>query len=256
MTSNIIPKKIFQTWKTLNISDNFKSLIDSWKINNPDYEHVLYDNEMCRDFIANNFDADVLYTYDKINPGAFKADLWRYCILYKYGGFYADVDSLCFNSINKFVTNPNVEFIIPIDLNRCINKHCLFNGFIGTIPNNPILLECITQIVHNVKHGIIPAFNLDICGPGLIGQKTNIYLGLHEKDSFVGKEGFLNISDGPGPIKSIHFLRFRERDEFVTDYKHNMLFQNKNGNSNISNIYRAECNTCNINSDWNASNPY
>ena len=254
MTSITIPKKIFQTWKTLNISDNFKSLIDSWKINNPDYEHFLYDNEMCRDFIATNFDKDVLHTYDKIKPGAFKADLWRYCILYKYGGFYVDADTLCFNNINNFVTNPNIDFIIPIDLNRCINKHCLFNAFIGTIPNNPILLYCITQIVHNVKNDIIPSFNLDICGPGLIGQKTNIYLGLHEKDSFVGKEGILNISDGP--VKAIHFLHFRKHDELVTDCNSVILFQNKNGNSNISNIYKAECNKCNINSDWNAIKPY
>jgi hypothetical protein len=254
MYSNTIPKKIFQTWESLNISDNFKSLIDSWKINNPDYEHVLYDKDMRRDFIANNFEADVLYTYDKLNPGAFKADLWRYCILYKYGGFYADVDTLCFNNINNFVTNQNVEFIIPIDLNNGKNKHCLANGFIGTIPNNPILLNCITQIVHNVKHSIIPSFNLDICGPGLIGQKTNIYLGLNELDSFVGKEGILNISNGP--VKVIHFLRFRANDEFVTDFNHIILFQNKNGNSNISNIYNAECNKCNIKHDWNASKPY
>lgn len=254
MASNSIPKKIFQTWKTLNISDNFKSLIDSWKKHNPDYEHILYDNDMCRDFIANNFDADVLYTYDKINPGAFKADLWRCCILYKYGGFYVDVDTLCFNSINNFVTNPNVEFIIPTVLSSCKHKHCLFNGFIGTIPNNPILLQCITQIVHNVKHNITPSFNLDICGPGLIGQKTNIYLGLHERASFVGKEGILNISDGP--IKTIYFLRFRDCDEFVTDFYHIILFQNKNGNSNILNIYNAECNKCNINPDWNVIKPY
>jgi len=68
MTSNTIPKKIFQTWESLNISDNFKSLLDSWKINNPDYEHILYDKDMRRDFISNNFDVDVLCAYDKINP--------------------------------------------------------------------------------------------------------------------------------------------------------------------------------------------
>ena len=36
-------------------------------------------------------------------------------------------------------------------------------------------------------------FNLDISGPGLLGQKTNIYLGLPPFESFIGREGIINI---------------------------------------------------------------
>ena len=51
---------------------------------------------MCREFIKNNFDLDILNAYDILKPGAFKADLWRCCILYIYGGIYLDIKYGCF----------------------------------------------------------------------------------------------------------------------------------------------------------------
>ena len=38
-----IPRNIFQTWETKNLSTGFKSLTQSWKDNNPNYAYFLYD---------------------------------------------------------------------------------------------------------------------------------------------------------------------------------------------------------------------
>ena len=46
---------------------------------------------MCRDFIAKHFSEEVVYTFDKLKPGAYKADLWRYCVMYITGGIYLDI---------------------------------------------------------------------------------------------------------------------------------------------------------------------
>ena len=243
-----IPKIIFQTWTNLDISEKLQKIIDTWKINNHDYEYFLYDNVMCRNFILENFSIDVINAYDKINTGAFKADLWRYCILYKYGGFYADIDTLCIGKIDDFI-NESTDYIIPIDLNVDNEKYCLFNAFIGTVPNNPILLSCITQIVHNVKNDILPRFKLDIAGPGLIGKKTNIYMGLDQFERFVGKEGIMHLPNNNNQIKSIHFLKFKRYSEYVTDTSDNILFQNKNGNEDIKDAYNEECKKRNV-PDW------
>jgi hypothetical protein len=208
---------------------------------------------MCRNFIIENFSIDVINAYDKINTGAFKADLWRYCILYKYGGFYADIDTLCIGKIDNFI-NESTDYIIPIDLNVDNEKYCLFNAFIGTVPNNPILLSCITQIVHNVKKDILPRFKLDIAGPGLVGQKTNLYMGLDQFESFVGKEGIINLSNDLQlctycEVDTIHFLKFIQFTEYVTDTSGNILFQNKNGNEDIKDAYNEECKKRNV-PDW------
>ena len=53
--------------------------------------HYLFNDADCREFIAREYPPDVLMAYDLLIPTAFKADLWRYCVLYKYGGVYLDV---------------------------------------------------------------------------------------------------------------------------------------------------------------------
>jgi mannosyltransferase OCH1-like enzyme len=257
MNTSKIPKKIFQTWKTSSISENLKLITDTWKLNNPGYDYFLYDDNMCRNFISESFNKEVLDAYDKIKVAAYKADLWRYCILYKYGGFYADIDTLCIGKIQDFI-NQNVDYIVPIDLNNGIGNYCLFNSFIGTVPKNPILLQCIMQIVYNINHDVIPTFNLDISGPGLLGQKTNIYLGLPPFESFIGSEGIKTATTNENNviIKTIHFLHFNQYTEYVADENNNILFQNKNGNVNIKNAYIQECEINKINFEWGQMKPY
>ena len=58
---------------------------------NPNFYHYLYNDEKCREFIKDFYSEDVLKAYDAIIPAAIKIDLWRYCVLYKYGGIYLDV---------------------------------------------------------------------------------------------------------------------------------------------------------------------
>ena len=63
---------------------------------NPEFKYYLYDDDMCKEFIKDNFDDEILYTFNKLKPGAYKADLWRYCILYIKGGIYLDIkDDFC-----------------------------------------------------------------------------------------------------------------------------------------------------------------
>ena len=242
-----IPRNIFQTWKTKNFSPEFKSLSQSWIDNNPNYSYFLFDDIDCNNFIKKNFDIKIYNAYCRIIPGAFKADLWRYCILYIYGGVYADMDTICMNSIDSFL-NEDIEFMTPIDLNNypIIGNHNLFNAFIASVPKHPILLDCINRIVYNIENNIIPFSNLDFAGPGILGRSTNIYLNFQETNSFIGKEGIHN---------NIFLLHFQENTEYVSNYSknntlyHNILFQNKNGNHIIQQLFNEEIKKTNY-IDW------
>ena len=235
-----IPKHIFQTWSTKNISDKFKEITNTWMTNNPTYSYSLFDDADCEEFIKKNFDEKVYHAYLRIIPGAFKADLWRYCILYILGGVYVDTDTICYGSIDG-ILDETIEFMTPIDLNNCIyyGKYNLFNCFIASIPNHPILLDCINRIVYYVENYIIPFSNLDFSGPGVLGKSTNLYLGFDETTSFIGKEGVIN---------TIKFLHFEHRTEYVKDSE-KILFQNKNGNSLVRQIYDEEIKKTN-HIDW------
>ncbi len=237
---NKIPKLLFQTWKDDNFSNEFNEIRNTWKNYNPEYSYYLFTDNDCDDFIKNNFNNRIYDAYLKIIPGAYKSDLWRYCILYKYGGVYCDIDTLCLNKIDNFLDN-NITFMIPIDLNQNPNEgnYNLFNAFIAIEKDSNILLECINNIVYNIENNIIPYSKLDFSGPGLIGRSVNKYLHLQETESFKGKEGI---------VHNIHFLYFEPYTEYVKNSQGLILFQNKNGNLEIIKLYNNEClKTKNIN---------
>jgi hypothetical protein len=228
-----IPRNIFQTWERKNVSSDFKTLIETWINNNPNYAYFLYDESERKEFIKKYFDKTIYNAYCRILPGAFKADLWRYCILYIYGGIFVDIDTICINSIDSFL-NEDIEFMTLVDLNNSpyLGTYNLANGFIASVAKHPILLDCIHRTVYNVENNIIPYSNLDFSGPGILGKSTNKFLELPEETSFIGKEGI---------IHNIKLLKFEFNTEYVKDIKTNhILFQNKNGNPIIQKIYDEE----------------
>jgi len=247
LDSNNIPKKIFQTWETADIEPEFQQIIDEWKYHNPTYEYIFHNSEQRVEFIRNNFEKNVLDAYKKIIPGAYKCDLWRYCVLYTYGGFYADIDTLCMGKLNS-LTNENIEFIVPIDLNinQKEGQHNLACGFIGSVPKSPILLDAINMIIFNVENNIIPTSKLDFSGPGLLGRAVNKFLKLNETNSFKGKEGIQN---------NINFLEFDPNTEYMRDVCTNVnILQNKNKNSDIIRLYNNECNKIKNYACWLSDN--
>jgi mannosyltransferase OCH1-like enzyme len=165
---SIIPLNLFQTWHTLDLPPLMKNNVELLKRQNPEFTHHLYDDEMCRDFIKKNFDKDVLYSFDKLNPGAYKSDLWRYCILYKYGGIYLDIKYSCVNGFKlKYLTNK--EYFVR---DRILNTMPgIYQALLVTLPNNNILYDCIQEIVTNVKNNVFNYHSLAVTGPQIMAKK-------------------------------------------------------------------------------------
>jgi FkbM family methyltransferase len=233
MTTDIIPKKIIQTWEHKDLTPEFQEIVNTWKTNNPNYEYILFDKNEREQFIKDNFDISVYNVYKSIVPGANKADLFRYCYLYICGGVYVDIDSLCIGKLDDFLLQ-NIDLVLLVDFNTNPTEgtHNLACGFIASVPKHGALLNCINKIVYNVENNIILPSRLDFTGPGILGRAVNQYLNNSETDSFIGKEGIL---DG------IHFLKFEPVTEYVKDTNNRILFQNKNGNPEIIHLYNIEC---------------
>jgi len=197
----IIPLDIYQTWHTKNLPTKMGENVKNLKYKNPEFEYHLYDDYECRDFIKKNFDKEVLNAFDTLIPGAYKADLWRYCILYKNGGVYLDIKFKCEDNFKLIELTDKEYFVLDrpyaryninieddltivndknyykhvfknIDTNFWKNKEIgLYNALMVCKPNNPILLECINSIVENVKQKNYDYNHLYVTGPGLLGEK-------------------------------------------------------------------------------------
>jgi mannosyltransferase OCH1-like enzyme len=145
---NDIPYNIFQTWKIKDLPPKMKECVENLKRENPEFTHYLYDDIDCRNFIIKNFDKEVIKAYDSLIPGAFKADLWRYCILYKLGGIYLDIKYYCVNGFKlKSLTDKEV-FIRDIE----VSGSGIYNAFMICKAGNKKMLNCINKIVDNVKN--------------------------------------------------------------------------------------------------------
>jgi mannosyltransferase OCH1-like enzyme len=179
-----ICKNIFQTMETTLIpQEMYDKCIKVTKQLNPDYNYYFFTSLDCRTFIKNNFSNYIYDAYDKLLPGAYKADFWRYCILYTYGGCY--IDSWV-NNVKGFdyIIEKDDEFICPIDY----NKYSFWQGYLLVSPQNNFLSYLINNIsndIHNNKYGVDA---LDITGPNAIGKYLNKFLNNKEMNIYnVGK---------------------------------------------------------------------
>lgn len=142
----MIPKKIFLCDKKKTKYSEDK--INKWKELNKDYKVEFYDLDRKRDFIKKEYDDPIyLQIFDFLKDGPIKADFWRILILYKYGGFYSDIDIVPLMSIDSFVEK-DIDFI------TC-SSYVGFNfnpNFIGAYKKSIILKKCIEWYVNSFNN--------------------------------------------------------------------------------------------------------
>jgi len=175
-----IPRTIYQTFKTRRLPSGMRNAVDSWKSANRCWEHYFYDDDDCIAFIRQYFGHDVVTAYLDLIPGAFKADLWRCCVLIEKGGVYADADMICLASLDEYL-QPDDEFLVARD--DPMSPAYLFNAFIASTPQHAFLQKQLDAVLANVRRRSDVAY-LHISGPGLLGQTVNACLGRDLEDPF------------------------------------------------------------------------
>lgn len=119
--SRLVPRIVHQTWyETMDPEKypNMSRLVESWKRSG--WEYKFYSDEDAEQFLSTHFPREVLEAYQSLIPGAFKADLFRYCALLIHGGVYADVDIMLESSLDV-VVEPDVGFMVPMDVVRILS---------------------------------------------------------------------------------------------------------------------------------------
>jgi hypothetical protein len=134
----MIPKTIYICHKNI---ETIKPYAQKWLDLNPNYKLELYDDNRCQEFLINEFSPDHLELFNFIKDGPIKADFWRLCILYKYGGVYADADIVPLVPLSEYI-NPTMNFVTCLSV---YNNNINFNPhFIMSEPNNEKINKCIS----------------------------------------------------------------------------------------------------------------
>ena len=110
-----------------------------------------YDDNDCDEIIKNNFHDEIYNAYKKINPayGAMRADFFRYCILYLYGGIYLDIKSKIKIPIFSIIQKDDI-CILDLPRNNAepwrLNKPTYEQWLLIFSPRHPYLLSTINLI--------------------------------------------------------------------------------------------------------------
>jgi mannosyltransferase OCH1-like enzyme len=179
-----IPKIIVQTDSKIQVPDRMFSAMKTILEQNPEYEYIYYDDTAARKFLVKHYNNEIVKAYDRYIPGACKADLFRYCFLYKYGGVYFDSGMVCLNSLRNLI-DENDEFISPEDDGR----RGIYNAFMCSIPGHPLLKEVINQLLKNVRDRFYGKTSLEIGGPVMFGDVFKRLHGERPKENTSYKNG-------------------------------------------------------------------
>ena len=137
-----IPKVIISTYFDKKKIPN--KVYENIKLFAPNYKYIIFDDEDIVLFLKKYYDPSVLNTFYMLNRGAFKADLFRYCYLYLFGGLYIDIKTKLIKNIDLILNKKNTNFYTVLSM----HKGTVYQGIIACKPKNPIFLELINHIVN------------------------------------------------------------------------------------------------------------
>lgn len=204
-----IPRIIHQSYKSELKYRNYLAC-SSWKMLNPHYEYKYWTDEEAYTLIKNNFDSKVLDAYEMLYAGAYKADIFRLCVLYLYGGVWIDISAQCEEPIDDLIEK-DMELLIVEDTPSQIEYPNIYQAFIIATKNcqmiKHVLNFTVDRVIRHARYEFIYPFfkinTISVTGPNVFAIALNDYYGLFHGEFW--KEGYyktIKIIKHPGTIIS------------------------------------------------------
>lgn len=134
-----IPNNIILTWK----DDNIPSyVIPNIKKLNPEKEVLFFTDEDVVKFLSQEYDSSYTDFFHTIKRGCNKGDFFRYCYLYKMGGYYCDVDIKHMEPIENYIS-PDIDFFSVLSFG---SQH-VFQALLYCASDHPVIQMCIKDIM-------------------------------------------------------------------------------------------------------------
>lgn len=166
-----IPKIIHQTFKSSALPFITRWHIAGFRKKNPAYAYEFYDDARIDLFLLEEFGAEILALYKRINIGAAKADFFRYAVLYKKGGIYVDIDSGINGSLDDFILPDDTAIITHEGDPSLFAQWALIYS-----PGHPFLEKTIQLVLENIRQNKYPHDVHSMTGPFAYTEAINLCL--------------------------------------------------------------------------------
>jgi mannosyltransferase OCH1-like enzyme len=164
----VIPKWIFKTgpFEVNELPEIYKHLFLDMLEKNPGYELFYFSDKDCMLYIHNNYGEEYFRTYDNVIPTAYKADFWRYLILFKHGGCYGDFSQVMLTSFDSIIEGMDRVFVRDTP----DYSDCLYNAFMCNKPGDDVVRRAIDKTKENIDNKHYGSNLLDVTGPRVLGR--------------------------------------------------------------------------------------
>ena len=150
-----IPKRIFQTGNSKDLPQFERATTFNVKNLNPDYEYLFFDDDDRNDFMRTEY-PEFIDTYNNFRYPIQKYDFLRYLVIYKYGGFYFDMDILLSDNLDELLKYSCVFPFERISNATYVAKNYkihwdLGNYGFGAAPKHPFIEKLIDNVCRSHK---------------------------------------------------------------------------------------------------------
>jgi len=170
-----VPLTVYRSWHSQQIPVRMMATVKKTMAMTPEFDNYFFTDQDCIDFIESNYEPNVGRAFRSLKPGAYKSDLWRYCILYKRGGIYIDIKLELHLPLKEILEKYPKLFVI--DMAKCDDTIPLWNGIMSSPPGNPMFKACIDEIVENCRNRDYKSNDLDVTACCLLGRMMDRYEG-------------------------------------------------------------------------------
>jgi len=183
-----ISHRIIQTGKTRSLSSVDRAVAANLRLLHPDWEYIYFDDNEVRNFVITEF-PEYRTVFEGFPYPIQRVDFFRYLAVYRYGGFYFDLDVLLAESLTRLLDDECVFPFEELTLSRFLRERHgmdweIGNYAFGATPGNPFLeaviencvkAQCDPNWVKPMMAGIPRVFGsefhvLNTTGPGLLSR--------------------------------------------------------------------------------------
>ena len=138
-----------------------------------------YSDAQARTFVQEYFPQH-LAEYDALVPGAFKADMWRLMVVWRFGGLYVDCGAHIVADVataSRFWKLLSQADVMLVDDNNPGMPGSVFQGMVAGTPRHPLMQAALLHVVANVRRREYGHHYLDVTGPRAVGKAVMNFLG-------------------------------------------------------------------------------
>jgi len=157
-----IPKILHFTWKTKTLTKFAQRVWGEWEKSHPDWELRLWDDADIRALVEEHY-PEHLATFDLYPSGIYRADAFRFFVLHKIGGVYADLDVLPKRKIDELIGRTEcfvgAEPVKHVEDNESYRglPMSLCNAFMGSVPGHVFWQRCMEAMARCMCNDVVDA---------------------------------------------------------------------------------------------------